>query len=210
MFASEIYGPGRIRLIDVPEPDPMDGPGQILFQPEMGCLCGSDVPFFLREPLYDPQPGHSLHEVVGRIIESNGTRHREGELAMSKIPGHTGVRERIWMKEDEANPLPKTLKIEEGVLSQPLGTVIHAARKLPNLVVRGNRDRASPVGSVAVTYEEGLYRVLVPIVTGIVFRIDKVKPAPRKNSSVPEGSNTLGLEHYVFLIINYFRRSPGA
>lgn len=134
MFASEIYGPGRIRLIDVPEPDPMDGPGQILFQPEMGCLCGSDVPFFLREPLYDPQPGHSLHEVVGRIIESNGTRHREGELAMSKIPGHTGVRERIWMKEDEANPLPKTLKIEEGVLSQPLGTVIHAARKLPNLV----------------------------------------------------------------------------
>jgi len=134
MFASEIYEPGKIRLIDVPEPEPARGPGQILFQPEMGCLCGSDVPFFLREPFYDPEPGHSLHEVVGRVLESNGARHREGELAMSKVPGHTGVKERIWMNEVEANPLPKELRIEEGVLSQPLGTVIRAARKLPNLV----------------------------------------------------------------------------
>ena len=134
MLSSEIYAPGKIRLIDVPEPEPAKPSGQILFQPEMGCLCGSDIPFFLKEPHYDPRPGHSLHEVVGRILDSSGTSHRLGELAMTKVPDQLGVRERIWMDENEAFPLPYNMQIEHGVLSQPLGTVVHAIRKLPSIV----------------------------------------------------------------------------
>ena len=56
MFAAQITGPSRIEIVDVPEPalaDAASGTKQILFQPELTCLCGSDIPFFLRG---DEQP----------------------------------------------------------------------------------------------------------------------------------------------------------
>ena len=43
MLAAEIYGEKQIRMIDVEEPtlQGSDG-GDIIFQPELACLCGSD------------------------------------------------------------------------------------------------------------------------------------------------------------------------
>ena len=49
MLAGHLVRPRQIELIDVPEPvlpSADDQPGQILFQPELTCLCGSDLPFF--------------------------------------------------------------------------------------------------------------------------------------------------------------------
>jgi hypothetical protein len=61
MFAGHIPERGRIELIDVPEPTwpPVDGIGPaILFQPELACLCGSDLPYFeCSETRYPPAWG---------------------------------------------------------------------------------------------------------------------------------------------------------
>ena len=76
MFAAQITGPSRIEMVDVPEPAlpaAAGGQPQIVFQPELTCLCGSDLPFFLRaEEQPDPQLGHSLHEMIGTVVATNG------------------------------------------------------------------------------------------------------------------------------------------
>ena len=47
MLAGDIYESRKIRLTDTEEPvlDPAS-PGEIIFQPELGCLCGSDLLYF--------------------------------------------------------------------------------------------------------------------------------------------------------------------
>ena len=45
MFAGNIPAPRQVEVLDV-EPIALDGPDQILFRPELACLCGSDMLFF--------------------------------------------------------------------------------------------------------------------------------------------------------------------
>jgi threonine dehydrogenase-like Zn-dependent dehydrogenase len=64
MLTSEIYAPGKIRLIEVPEPQldsipPDESTGQIIFQLETTCLCGSDLPYFNHSGEWPVGRGHS-------------------------------------------------------------------------------------------------------------------------------------------------------
>ncbi|MFM7869990.1 MAG: alcohol dehydrogenase, partial [Planctomycetaceae bacterium] len=76
MLAGLLAAPRQIQLIDVPEPElpaAERAPGMILFQPEMTCLCGSDLPYFdgafEGHPVEYPQlVGMSLHEMVGTVV----------------------------------------------------------------------------------------------------------------------------------------------
>jgi len=70
VLAGHIYSPRKIKLIDVPDL-PLDnkaaknGDGQILFQPELACLCGSDLLFFEGDyPEYQSEVGQSLRSSV--------------------------------------------------------------------------------------------------------------------------------------------------
>ncbi|MDD9923660.1 MAG: hypothetical protein OXQ92_15485, partial [Boseongicola sp.] len=80
MLAGNFIGPCRIELIDLPEPElppaPTDAgqPGQIIFQPECTCLCGSDLPFFRGTDEWPIEVGHSLHEMTGTVVDTNGAR----------------------------------------------------------------------------------------------------------------------------------------
>ena len=135
MLASEIYDQKKIRLIDIPEPSPKGEPGHLLVQPELGCLCGSDGPYW--EEFHNSemllQPGHSLHEIVARVLVSGDSILEEGSRIVCKVPDQRGLRERFWLPEIEAVPLPPELSNEQCVLAQPLGTVILALRKIPSL-----------------------------------------------------------------------------
>ena len=93
MFAGHIPAAGRIELIDVPEPEwpPPDGFGPaVLFRPEVACLCGSDLPYFDQsETRYPPGVGHSLHEMVGTVLATTGTRFRPGDrVLVHGLPEH--------------------------------------------------------------------------------------------------------------------------
>ena len=47
MLAAEIYAPRQIRMIDIEEPTLLNSAGgDIIFQPELACLCGSDLLYF--------------------------------------------------------------------------------------------------------------------------------------------------------------------
>jgi threonine dehydrogenase-like Zn-dependent dehydrogenase len=130
MLAGQFVGCRDLRLVEVPEPHLADSsilPGQIVFQPEMTCLCGSDLPFFDSgfegHPIEYPQPvGMSLHEMVGTVVATNGERWKPGSRVLAVPLGQQGLSER--------------LSDELAMLAQPFGTVVWALKKLPNMIDR--------------------------------------------------------------------------
>lgn len=138
MLAGKFLGPCRIELVDVPEPmlpaAPASGPGQIIFQPECTCLCGSDLPYFKGTDEWPIEVGHSLHEMTGTVIATNGKRYKPGERVLCVPVAQQGLFERYVVSENNAIPIDTRVSEEEAMLAQPLGTAIYALKKLPNLI----------------------------------------------------------------------------
>ena len=107
-----MFAPAKIRLVDVPEPT-LDGPstapegvGEIIFQPELACLCGSDLLYFEGNyPEFPIQIGHSLHEMTGTVVETNGTRFRKGDRVLCVPENQCGLFERFRVSELRAIPV---------------------------------------------------------------------------------------------------------
>ena len=138
MFAGLITAPRRIELVDAPLvtlPDSSDGGGnQILFRPQLGCLCGSDLPFFEQTGEYTVELGHSLHEIIGTVVATNGCRFQEGDTVLAVPEDQRGMFEQFVVDEDRAIPLDSRVTIEQALMAQPLGTVICALKKLPGVL----------------------------------------------------------------------------
>jgi threonine dehydrogenase-like Zn-dependent dehydrogenase len=133
LLAGQICEPGKIRLVEVREPK-LAAAGQIIFQPEITCLCGSDLPFFDGPGEWGPYPqkvGHSLHEMVGTVVDSSGQRFRPGDRVLAVPTEQMGLFQRFAVSEQRAVPLDPRKPPEHTVLAQPLGTVIYALKKLP-------------------------------------------------------------------------------
>jgi len=134
MLAGLITQRRKIELIDHPEPVPGKS-GEIIFQPEISCLCGSDVPYFVAQhPEYPLQVGLSLHEMVGTVLWADGSRFREGQKVLAVPTNHVGIFERFAISESLVVPLDLRRPLEEMIVSQPLGTVLYGLRMLPNLL----------------------------------------------------------------------------
>ena len=145
MLAGHFVSRRQVELVQIDEPQLPSSdmsPGQIIFQPEMTCLCGSDLPFFDGDfeghPIEYPQPvGMSLHEMVGTVIDTNGERWKPGTRVLAVPVGQLGLFERFVLSEDRVVALAPGLSDEMAMLAQPFGTVVHALKKLPNMI---NRD----------------------------------------------------------------------
>ena len=142
MIAGQFSTARKVDLIEVEEPT-LDGaePGNMIFQPEMTCLCGSDLPFFDgdfegHEIEYPQPPGKSLHEMVGTVIDSNGTKWKPGTRVLAVPFEQMGLWERYVLPEDRAIALDERLSDEIALLAQPFGTVVWALKKLPNMIDR--------------------------------------------------------------------------
>lgn len=134
MLAGQITQRRRIELIAHPELVP-GTPGEIVFQPELACLCGSDIPFFAAEHAeYPLQVGLSLHEMVGTVVWADGSRFQAGQKVLAVPTNHVGIFERFAIPEKLVVPLDLRRPMEEMVVSQPLGTVLYGLRMLPNLL----------------------------------------------------------------------------
>lgn len=138
MLAGRITDPGRIELVEVPEPElspSTDGGGEIVFQPECACLCGSDLPFFERsDDSFVPEVGHSLHEMIGTVVETSGSRFSVGERVLCVPVEQRGLFERFAVDEQRAIHLDRRVPGEHALIAQPLGTVLFALKKLPGVL----------------------------------------------------------------------------
>jgi len=132
----------QIELVDVPEPTleraaPLPGePGDIIFQPEISCLCGSDLPFFNAEhpEFTNREIGHSLHEMTGTVVATNGKKFRAGDKVLAVPINQRGLFERYVVTEARAIPVDPRLPKNRAFLAQPLGTVIFGIKKLPQVL----------------------------------------------------------------------------
>ena len=158
MLAGQFSAPRKVELIEIEEPqlDPNES-GQIIFQPEMTCLCGSDLPFFDGDfeghEIPYPQPvGKSLHEMVGTVVATNGTRWKPGQRILTVPDEQMGLWERYVVSEDRSMALDDRLSDELAMLAQPFGTVVWALKKLPNMI---DQDAVvlglGPIGQMFVT-----------------------------------------------------------
>ena len=139
MLTSDMYAPGKIRLIEVPEPSlsplPPEGlTGQIVFQPETTCLCGSDLPYFNGWKEWPIEPGHSLHEMIGTVTKTNGHRWRVGDRVLGVPLMQRGLSERFVLDENRAIAIATTIPEEQALMAQPVGTALYALKKLPNML----------------------------------------------------------------------------
>lgn len=135
MLAGHITARGQVELVDIPEAT-LDGePGQILFEPHLGCLCGSDVPYFdSSHSDYPLEVGYSLHEMIGVVTATTGQRFKPGDRVLAVPIRQRGLYELYALDESRAIPLDPRKPPEQALMAQPLGTVIFALRKLPNLI----------------------------------------------------------------------------
>lgn len=140
MLASHLVAPGKIELIEVPEPklSPVSsldsGQGEIIFQPETTCLCGSDLPYFNGSDEWEIEIGHSLHEMIGTVTSTNGQLWSPGDRVLAVPVMQQGLRERFVLDETRAIPIATNISEEQALMAQPLGTAIFALKKLPNLL----------------------------------------------------------------------------
>lgn len=138
MQAAHITAPGKLEMVDVPTPS-LDGlPGEpILVQLHAGVLCASDFPRYLGGAFNVPFPrpvGDSLHECIGIVAESRCSRLKPGDWTLAIPPDQRGMSEYFVTDGSMAVSLPAHAPREHLILGQPLGTVLWAARKLPNLL----------------------------------------------------------------------------
>ena len=160
MKAAQIKAPRSIHLIEIDDPALTDCPtDHIIVRLKRGCLCGSDSPFFAydlsrvreetpeeltistdfleveTEEVYPLRTGLSLHECVGTVVRSASSKFKEGDYVLALPDNQNGYQENLRIPASRAIHLPENaVSIEEMVLTQPLGTVVWACRKLENVI----------------------------------------------------------------------------
>lgn len=138
MKAAHIVAPRQLEIVDVPIPSLDDLSGEsVLVRLHAGVLCASDFPRFLGGAfnVTFPRPvGDSLHECIGEVVESRSGRFRSGDRVLAIPPDQRGMSEYFLAAAGMIVPLPEYQPREHLILAQPLGTIIWAARKLPNLM----------------------------------------------------------------------------
>jgi threonine dehydrogenase-like Zn-dependent dehydrogenase len=139
MLVGDMYAPGKIRLVERPEPvlppaPPAGCSGQIIFQPETTCLCGSDLPYFKGSDEWPIELGHSLHEMIGTVTATNGTKWNVGDRVLAVPVMQQGLQERFILDEHRAIPIATNVPEEQALMAQPLGTAIYALKKLQTLL----------------------------------------------------------------------------
>lgn len=138
LLAGNIIEAGKIELVEVAEPElppRRNGEGDIIFQPELGCLCGSDIPYFQKnDEEFVPEVGHSLHEMIGSVVDTSGDRFKTGDRVLAIPIMQQGLYERYAISETRVIPLDPRRPQEQALLAQPLGTAIFALKKLPPVI----------------------------------------------------------------------------
>lgn len=138
MKAGQIVAPRQIEIIDIEQPNLAEYPdGTVMIKTLHSAICGTDMPsFVLEHPAenYPLAPGLSIHEAIGTITESRSDRFKAGDPVLA-LPRHIGGLSEYFLSHESVTlPLTDFPRKDCILMAQPLGTVVWACRKLPNLL----------------------------------------------------------------------------
>ena len=136
MNALQIVSRGEAKFVKTNIPNLK--PGYALVRPQLVSLCGSDIWMlhYSAEEMYPLPPGTSGHEIIAEIVDfqDDSDTLKKGELCLAIAPDHRGMAEYYLAPIKNLIPLPPGKTAEEFLMSQQLGTVIYAAKQLPNII----------------------------------------------------------------------------
>ena len=139
MKAAHVVAHRQIEMFEADEPNIEDFPGgSIKVKAHMTAICGSDSPrFVLKYPdaVYPMNIGTSIHECIGTVVASSSDRFQPGDFVQARpTAGIGGLAEYYISSERVGVHLVDYEPLDELLMSQPLGTVIWACRKLGNIL----------------------------------------------------------------------------
>ena len=175
MKAGIVVDREKIAIIEADEPDLSQYPeGAIKVKTELSAICGSDIPkFSLQEADYPGRLGTSIHEAIGTITQSNSARFNVGDRVLALPREIGGCSEFFVSHEDVTIPLVDFHSQEQILMSQPLGTVIWAVRKLGSVI---DKDivifGAGPIGQLASHTVSNLGARTLTVVDVVDFRLE--------------------------------------
>jgi threonine dehydrogenase-like Zn-dependent dehydrogenase len=135
MKCAQIIAPRQIRLLESDPPEP-DGTisGDLIVKADLCSICGSDLPsFYLEQDRYPLPIGQHIHECIGTVVAGFSKRFREGDMVLVHPKDYCGLSEYYRSHEDTCVLLDRQANKDHLLMSQPLGTVLTAIRKLGNL-----------------------------------------------------------------------------
>jgi L-iditol 2-dehydrogenase len=136
MRAVQCVAPGEVRFVEAPRPELQ--PGHALIRTLLLALCGSDVHMVYYAPPdeYPFAAGTSGHEMIGMIeaMDAPGSALKLGDVALVLAPPQTAMAEYYLAPVDDVLVLPTGKSLEQLLMSQQLGTVIFALKRLPGLL----------------------------------------------------------------------------
>ncbi len=138
MKAGQIVAHRQIEIVNIEQPDLADYPdGTVMIKTTHSAICGTDMPaFVLEHPVesYPLQPGLSIHEAIGTVTGSKSDRFKPGDKVLA-LPRYIGGLSEYFLSDESVTvPLVDFQRQDCILMSQPLGTVVWACRKLPNLL----------------------------------------------------------------------------
>ena len=136
MRAVQCVAPGKARFVETPQPELR--PGHALIRTLLLSLCGSDVHqvYFSPPDEYPFEVGTSGHEVIGLVeaVDAPGCALHPGDVALVLAPSLNAMAEYYLAPVDDVLVLPEGRSPEQLLMSQQLGTVIFALKRLPGLL----------------------------------------------------------------------------
>lgn len=179
MKAVQVVARGQVEFVEAPKP--VVTPGHALIRCHRLSLCGSDI-FLIDhsdESRYPFAAGTTGHEMVGYVEEvmepSNGVK--VGDLALVMVPAHEAMAEYYVAPVEFVLVFPDKTPIEEMLQAQQLGTVIYAAKKLPNII--GKRVAVIGQGSAGLWWNYMTRRMGAIQVIGIDLQAHRLQLSGR-------------------------------
>lgn len=136
MKSLQVVDRGRAEFVSQPKPNVR--PGHTLVRTSHLSLCGSDIRMLhhAHESLYPFPPGTSGHEMVGVVEEvvDPSLPFKVGDRVLALAPDHRAMCEYYLAPNSLILPLPDGIPIEVLLQAQQFGTVLYAAKLLPNVI----------------------------------------------------------------------------
>ncbi|MCX6030861.1 MAG: zinc-binding dehydrogenase [Chloroflexi bacterium] len=136
MRAVQCVAPGEVRFVEAPKPQLK--PGHALIRTMLLALCGSDVHMVYYAPPDEyPFPvGTAGHEMIGLVeaVDAPGFDLKPGDVALTLAAPQTAMAEYYLASAEDVLVLPAGKPLEQLLMSQQLGTVIYALKRLPSLL----------------------------------------------------------------------------
>jgi L-iditol 2-dehydrogenase len=136
-LAAQAVSPGKFEIVEAPMPEPDDG--EALVRYDVASICGSDLHIAFMGWNVDSwplPPGYPGHEGVGTVIDSRSENLQAGDrvLAVPHIWNSFGFARFQAVDDGHLMKLPSTGDAGALSLTQQLGTVIYAAKRLPQML----------------------------------------------------------------------------